>query len=290
MSDLSPKPVALDSRGILDPWVLRQRVRLTRYPPSSALQGLIDRFWAVQWDLPDGVVHSQRVLTHPGANLSVGHPDGRSGRGEVGSLEARLNGVSRSLTTRTLTGRGFAVAAMTTPGGLGAFINGPASRFTDRVVSLGDAITVDEGALLSDIREQPDEAARVARLAAALEQALDPLRAPSARLVAEVAQLAETDRSISRLRDLSSRAGIGQRTLQRIFMSEAGVSPMWVLRRYRLLEAVETVRAGERVSWAEVAANLGYSDQAHLIRDFRGAIGETPATYGAAQASRGVQR
>jgi hypothetical protein len=43
-----PEPVDRDSRGILAPWLLRQRVRLTRYPVSAALAGLIDRFWAVR--------------------------------------------------------------------------------------------------------------------------------------------------------------------------------------------------------------------------------------------------
>src|SRR4051794_12755343 len=70
-----PMPVEKDSRGILDPWLLRQRLHLTRYPVGPELAGLVDRFWAVQWDLPAAVEHSQQVLTHPGANLSVGHAD-----------------------------------------------------------------------------------------------------------------------------------------------------------------------------------------------------------------------
>ncbi len=277
------RPVGLDSRGILDPWLLRERVRLTRYPPTPALAGLVERFWAVRWDLPEGVVHRQRVLTHPCANLSLGDPDAAAGRGGGRPLEARLNGVARRLTTRTLIGQGFTVAAMTTPGGLGALITGPASRFTDRVVPLGPAIGVDEAHLLSAIRAQPDEAARVALLAAQLEPSVDPVRAETARLVATVAGIAEADRTIRRLAQLSSRAGIGQRQLQRLFLSEAGVSPMWVLRRYRLLEAAETVREGGRVSWAAIAADLGYADQAHLIRDFKAAVGQTPAAYAASQ-------
>ena len=47
------KPVEADSRGILDPWLLRRHVQLNRYPPTPALNGLIDRFWAVRWELPD---------------------------------------------------------------------------------------------------------------------------------------------------------------------------------------------------------------------------------------------
>ncbi|HEY7430826.1 MAG TPA: helix-turn-helix domain-containing protein [Streptosporangiaceae bacterium] len=279
-----PAPVERDSRGILDPWLLRQRVRLSRYPAGAGLEGVVDRFWAVRWDLPPGVAHQQQVLTHPGANVSVGNANARPGDREAGPVEARLNGVARRLTTRVLVGQGWAVAAMTRPGGLGAFITGPASGLTDRVVPLGEAIAVDGAALLARVVAEPDEAARIGLLAAALEQALVPDRVGPASQVAGVARLAETNRAVRRLVDLCGLAGIRQRTLQRLFGEYAGVSPTWVIRRYRLQEAAEAVREGAPVSWAQVAADLGYADQAHLIRDFRAAIGQTPAAYAQAQA------
>ncbi|HKN96828.1 MAG TPA: helix-turn-helix transcriptional regulator, partial [Pseudonocardiaceae bacterium] len=99
----------------------------------------------------------------------------------------------------------------------------------------------------------------------------------------DVAKVAETDRSVRRLADLSRRCGIAPRSLQRMFLRHAGVSPTWVLRRYRLIDAAEAVRDGERVSWAELADRLGYADQAHLIRDFRASVGQTPAAYGQSQ-------
>ncbi|MDQ2788935.1 MAG: helix-turn-helix domain-containing protein [Actinomycetota bacterium] len=250
----APEPVERDSRGILDPWLLRQRISLTRYPAGPALTGLVDRFWAVQWDLPAGVVHRQEVLTHPGANLSVGHPNARSSDSVAGRIEARCNGVARGLTTRVLVGKGWAVAAMTTPGGLGAFTRDPASAFTDRVVPLGQAIALDEITLIRHVGTAPDEASRIAVLARSLEQALNPQRVPAARQVADIAKLAEADRSVRRLDDLCARAGVSQRSLQRMFLQYAGVSPTWVLRRYRLLEAAEAARDGQRMSWAEVGA------------------------------------
>jgi len=287
----TPEPVERDSRGILDPWLLRQRVQLTRYPVGPRLDGLIDRFWAVRWDLPPGIVHRQDVLTHPSANLSVGHAnlDDAADAHTVTKIEARLNGVAKRVSTRNLAGQGWAVAAMTSPGGLGALVSGDAARFTDRVVPLGDALDLDEPMLLKEIVAADDEAHRIAVLARALERAVRPGRVAEARQVAAVSKLAETDRSIRRLGDLCERAGIGTRRLQRMFTRNAGVSPTWVLRRYRLLDAAEAVRDGTPVVWANVAADLGYADQAHLVRDFRAAIGTTPAAYAQAQSANAAR-
>ena len=285
MSSSGPDPVERDSRGILDPWLLRQRLQLTRYPAGPALDALVDRFWAVRWDLPPGVSHEQQVLTHPGANISVGHANAVPGQSQPGAVEARLYGVARALSTRVLVGQGWTVAAMTRPGGLGAFISGSAADLTDQTVPLGQALGADDAALLAEVTAEPDEAARVAVLAAALERAVDPQRRLPAAEVAGVARLAEEDRAVRRLGDLCERAGTGPRTLQRKFLQYAGVSPTWVIRRYRLLEAAESVREGRPVSWAEIAAGLGYADQAHLIRDFRAAMGQTPAAYAGSQPS-----
>lgn len=194
--------------------------------------------------------------------------------------------MARGRSARLLAGQGWTVAAMTRPGGLGAFISGSAAELTDRVVPLGQALGTDEAALLRRVTDEPDEAARVALLAAALAEAVHSERRIPAARVAAAARLAEEDRAVRRLADLCDRAGAGPRTLQRMFLQYAGVSPTWVIRRYRLLEAAESVREGRPVSWAEIAAGLGYADQAHLTRDFRAAIGQTPAAYAESQSAR----
>jgi AraC-like DNA-binding protein len=284
-----------DSRGILDPWLLRQRVAFARYPPTPGLDGLVDRFWAVRWDLPEGTAHRQEVLTHPSVNITVGTPDARTGRT---APEARVNGVATDLVDRELAGQGWTVAAMTTVGGFGAFVDAPVSSLVGLAVDVDVVPGLDGAGLVADVvgaggdgtdlteRTAPDDAgrepARVAALARALDEVLavaDPARVAQAREVATVARVAETDRDVRRLDDLATRAGVTPRALQRLFARHAGVSPTWVLRRYRLLEAAEAVRAGERVVWSEVASALGYADQAHLVREFRAALGRTPEAY-----------
>lgn len=281
--DPQPRPLEQDARGIVDPEALRQVVTLRRYPPGEALAGLVDRFWAVQWDLPSGMLHDQQVLTHPGANLSVGHgePDGT---GTPGPIEAVLHGPANRLTTRRLMGSGWTVAAMTTPGGLGAFVPGSVRALTGRAVPLGSALGRPEP--VNRIAAEVDEPARVDRLRDWLVDVLsaaDLTRIAAAREVAAVARLAETDRSIRRLTDLAAAAGVTPRSLQRLFAEYAGASPTWVLRRYRILDAAEQARVDPGVAWADLAADLGYSDQAHLVRDFRAHLGTTPAAYAARQ-------
>jgi AraC-like DNA-binding protein len=279
-----------DSRGILDPWLLRRRVDFARYPATPGLDGLVDRFWAVRWDLPEGSAHRQEVLTHPSVNVTVGTPDARTGRT---TPEARVTGVATDLVDRELAGEGWTVAAMTTVGGFGAFVDEPVSSLVGRTVhvdvvpglggaALVDAVTGAAGDAGNDPDDAAREPARVAVLARALEEvveAADPALVDQAREVAAVARVAETDRGVRRLDDLAARAGVTPRALQRLFARHAGVSPTWVLRRYRLLEAAEAVRAGERVVWSEVASALGYADQAHLVREFRAALGRTPEAY-----------
>ena len=267
----SPAPVETDSRGILHPGRFTQAVRLTRFPPTEALAGLVDRFWVVEWELPPGEQHRQEVLPHPCANLSVGWLEG-----------TWLAGVTTRVVVRELSGSGWNVAAMTTPGGLGAFLPGPAAALTDSYVPMADHLAVPDD-LLERCARHDAAPERVAVLAAALERAVVIDRVEVAREVAQIAGHAERDRNLRTAKALAVVAGYGIRTLQRLFAEYVGVPPAWVLRRYRLIDAAEAVRDGTAVNWADLSRELGYADQAHLVRDFRSALGVTPAAYARAQ-------
>ncbi len=106
----------------------------------------------------------------------------------------------------------------------------------------------------------------------------DPLAGQVAALVARITD----DPGLRRVDQLSAESGMTPRTLQRLFADYVGVSPKWVMRRARLHEAAERADGGEPVDWAELAAGLGYADQAHLIRDFSVTIGASPTRYAAA--------
>ena len=84
------------------------------------------------------------------------------------------------------------------------------------------------------------------------------------------------------LEDLAARLGTTPRSLQRFCAEWIGVGPKELVRWARLHEAAGRAAAGP-VDWAELAAELGYADQAHLVRDFSRVVGEPPARYARAQ-------
>jgi AraC-like DNA-binding protein len=126
---------------------------------------------------------------------------------------------------------------------------------------------------------EPTWDAQIETAVAQLRELLPP-RDPVADQVAALVQQILDDREICKVDDLVRRCGRSARTLQRLFGDYVGVSPKWVIQRYRLHEAVARIHGGG-ADWAAMALELGYFDQAHFIRDFKAVVGRTPRKYGA---------
>ena len=61
-------------------------------------------------------------------------------------------------------------------------------------------------------------------------------------------------------------------------LQRVGMTPKWLIQRRRLHDAVERLKAGT-TSLAEIAADLGYTDQAHFNRDWREFSGMAPSQW-----------
>ncbi len=279
------RPVPDDTRGILDPVAMMRHVDFARSPAGDVLEGLVEWFWSVAWDLPEPFAHDQQVLNHPAGNISIGTLDD-SGI-PLDPAEGRVYGVLTNLSHRHLTGKGWTIAARTTVGGIGALLNVPAKTVTDSQLAFDAALPDLDANLVAAVTAEATNALRIGRLRYALSDMIaqrDPALVAEAREVAVVAATAEHDRSIRRVEQLASAAGVSVRTLQRLFDLHVGVSPSFIIRRWRIIEAAESARDAidddrEWQGWANVASELGYADQAHMTRDFRAHLGTSPAAY-----------
>ena len=78
---------------------------------------------------------------------------------------------------------------------------------------------------------------------------------------------------------VEEKCGVSTRSLQRLFERYVGVSPKWVLSRYRMHDVVTDLDAGYGGSLADLAAKYGWFDQAHFTREFTDLVGVPPRAY-----------
>ncbi|WP_086563008.1 helix-turn-helix domain-containing protein [Streptomyces africanus] len=79
------------------------------------------------------------------------------------------------------------------------------------------------------------------------------------------------------LADLATDLGLSRYQLLRAFRTTIGIPPYAWLAQHRVTKARGLLETGLRP--AEVAALVGFADQAHLTRWFRRVLGVTPAAY-----------
>jgi len=162
------------------------------------------------------------------------------------------------------------------PGATAGLLQVPARELTDRVVRLDDLWGAAGARLAEDVADL-NEPARVDRFEAALCERLRHARRPPSQVdVIGLARWARQEPAAMSVHRLAAAAGVSRQHLARIFREVIGVSPKRYCRLARFHAALAYAGAGSGVQWAEVAAELGYADQSHMIAEFRELSGLTP--------------
>ncbi|MFB7412625.1 DUF6597 domain-containing transcriptional factor [Streptomyces sp. NPDC056202] len=178
------------------------------------------------------------------------------------------------------TGAGAGAAMPTVTGGDTRTPTGPGTDTEAEADTEAGHPATDPG-LLSAVLSPDTDHARVAALDAFL-LAHGPAPDPDADRAMELVDLVRGDRTIRKVAQLVAATGLSARSLQRLFARHVGVGPKWVILRYRIHEALERAEAADPAGgpdWAALAVELGYSDQAHLVREFTATIGVPPTAY-----------
>ncbi|MDQ0941551.1 helix-turn-helix domain-containing protein [Streptomyces sp. V1I1] len=279
-----------DTRGIVEARELFARVRFRRREPAPALRPYLEHYWLIDWDLSEP--YASHVVPHPSVNVVFQRYGDEAPWGEVA-------GIGLGLFTQKLEGRGRVCGVQFRPGGFRPFApERPVSDWTGQRVPVADVLAGADPETVRGILGPEGEDAQVAALDALL-LGLEPAADPQAVRAMELVDLVRTDRTIRRVAELAAVEGVSARSLQRLFAAYVGVGPKWVILRYRIHEALERAESGEAsqdpgtgveagagtgagegaLDWAALAAELGYSDQAHLVRDFTATVGVPPTAY-----------
>jgi len=254
------------SRGVLGWPSEAVSLAVSRRLPFSELASSVAYYWTVSWDLSGRQPHLQETLPHPNVYMIFEND------------KLVVSGVSTGKFTRLLEGRDRTFGVKFKPGGFRPFLQAPVSSLTNRIVAANSIFGEDADALEARLIAAGEEEEMV-EAANCFFQSRIPQPDETIQLAGQLVERILQEPDIKTVEGLADCSGLSKRSLQRLFSEYVGVSPKWVIRRYRLHELVERLNSGEELNWADLALELGYFDQAHLINDFRSIVGRSPTGY-----------
>jgi len=254
------------ARGVLRWPPSAGKFHVSRHRPAPELAAYIAHYWAVSWDLRGEEPRYQETVPHPNVYLVF----------EEKKLS--VGGISTTKFTRLLQGQSSVFGVKFMAGGFHPFVKTSVHSLTDRVVAANQIFGNDGNELEAKLIACRQELEMVETMDTFF-RSRSPGPDEKIPLASHLVERILREPNIKTVEDLTVRTGIGRRALQRLFNEYVGIHPKWVIRRYRLHELVERLNSGESLNWSDLALELGYFDQAHLINDFRNIVGISPAQY-----------
>ena len=246
------------------------------WAPIPALAGLVEAIWLLRCEEAPSAADPQRILPDGCSELILNFGDpveqllssGRAIRQPPILFVGQLPGPLYIKPT----GRLDQVGIRFRPAGAAGFIREPQSGLVGIGVPLSDlaaklARTL-AGAPFGATTLESRIAAVQAGLAAAIRTQPTPVGALADRVVRSWGGTS--------IDVLTREIGLSPRQLGRRFQLEVGLRPKLLARICRFQRVFHALEANP-AHWAQVAADCGYYDSSHLIRDFRELAGETPS-------------
>jgi AraC-like DNA-binding protein len=201
-----------------------------------------------------------RIVPDPGAHLVITVSD-------AGAVRAAVVGARSTFLDTDVSRRALTLGVRLRPGTLPALAAARASTLTDRGVPASDVFGAAWRPVVAAL-DPADPAPAVRALFTLLRRI-----APAPRAAALVAA-ARRSRSVT---ELATALDVPLRTLHAHAEDWIGLSPKRLLRVLRVHRALEAAQHTE--SWAAIAADTGFADQPHLVRELRELVGETPRQW-----------
>lgn len=255
------KPVEPRRGTVVFPQESSTRRSIHAYAPSDDLAPFVEYSWVVRWDLAEPWVSS--TIPQPRIHLTI--------EGD----RVLVYGIDRRQFLREITGIGVVLGVAFRPGMFRPFVQHPLKTIQDRVES---AASLFRTPFAPPSFHDPSDADLVTYVETLLRDQ-HPAADPLAVWCHDLVQRTDEDRAITQVRQLAEIAACSERTLQRRFTDYVGATPKWVIQRSRIMSLVGDCNEGAAIDWAAIADELGFADQAHLIRAFKAIVGVPPDRY-----------
>jgi len=256
------------------------------FHPLAPLSDFVEKIW--DWDAPAPAHRFDRMLPVANAGLII----------NLAENQTRVYDDAPGLACRKFSGtaldaprsKSFVIdsAEQTKVMGVVFRCGAAAPFFRERMDTIiNDHIDLDDfsGLRSRDLRERLLEArsstTRIALLQAWLLAACRNLAIPD--WLVHATQALQRVPCLGSVAHVAKSSGMSPRLFSDLFREHVGMSPKRYARLQRFRAVVEGVHRNETVEWTRVAADCGFYDQPHLVREFRDFSGMTPSAYLAAR-------
>ena len=246
--------------------------------PSARLAHLVEGFW--EWDVPDGALAraiTGQVLPSIAPQFVVHYrepmlSDRLLSRGPYSQMAI---GIQTEVATIRALGPVGAIKVRFKPEALPLLLRPSLRELQDSEVDLHDLFAP---AAIRELTERLAEATTTAERIALFESFLiDRMSPDPIDSVVQRTALYLRQRPHLSVQQIASHFSISQRQLSRQFRSSFGVSPKQYSRIQRIANVLTLRRRGLR--WIDIASHCGFTDQSHMINDFRSVVGRAPDDF-----------
>jgi AraC-like DNA-binding protein len=234
---------------------------LTVLAPMPSLSDVIEFIWIDTWSSNRRPPRRFRIVADDAPHIIWHAHRGRRRSQTLGIVGARSTFHDLDVSTRLIT-----VGVRLRPGVLPALAGRSARELTDRSIRI-------------DPRLAHGTAASPERVIEALTHYVgEHTAAQRTHRFVQRARSADPRGSHS-IRGMARELDINERSLRNLSRDHLGMSLKRFMKIRRLHAALRLAHSTAALSWSRIASEAGYADQAHLIRDCRALLGETPAAF-----------
>jgi len=245
--------------------------------PSPALEPYVHYYWSLQAgsEVPAG----NRIIPTGSISLIFHRADLLKSTIN-GSFQPRafISGITTNYSDVISTGALDMLVVVFRPHGSAPFLNIPLEEFHNLDVAADDTGDNQLIELSGKILNEPSDELAIAYLEHFLLSRLSGKDNYNHRRIEAVIQAINRNVNIN-VSEAADIACVSRKQFNRIFSAQVGVRPKDFMRIVRFQRALHTLQCDPKISFAQLAAETGYYDQAHMIHEFHEFSGYTPVEY-----------
>lgn len=250
--------------GVLHQSQAQRNYQLRRYF-SDKLSTLVEQYWLVNWNLDSEHTHTQKNLPDPNPHLFF---DG---------TRLKLLGPVSKVYEYQMQNSGGIVGVKLAIGALAEIINIPMSELVDKELQPNSILQLDSCKIILQLQQVSTDEEAVEVLENNLSH-LNRALSDKRKVVENIFQQIKHNNRVHTVDELADEVNLSVRTIQRYCQQYIGLSPKWLLRKYRLHQMLTEIEQGNS-DIMSLVERLDYTDQAHLIKDMTQMLGVTPKQY-----------